>query len=418
MKRVFPIQTATSCKLKWNWSTVFLTSEETGSCHRCNHHKFDTETFDFHNTPTKLDDRARMLNGEWPATGCEYCKNIESVGGQSDRLTSLQLPGMDNPVELEIDPTATSVTPSVLEVYFDNTCNLKCLYCTPFFSSLWEAENNRFGKFFVDGELIGATKIIKKSENLEANKQKIFDWLDKNIHKLSRFNVVGGEPLYQDELENLLDVLERSPAPNLTLHIITNLNVKITRLARVLSRVKSLVDSNHIKNFEITASLDCWGKPQEYVRFPLDLERWEQNLVYVLNQHWITLVISSTVTPLTIKTLPDLLKRINSWNKVRPVYHYQNSVNGPSPFFIDMFGDIFLEDFERAIEQKLGDLPEQVASREYLRGIAKQSAQTGPNIKEINKMFHFLTEMDRRRGTNWKDVFPWLVDEFAKYNLK
>jgi MoaA/NifB/PqqE/SkfB family radical SAM enzyme len=27
------------------------------------------------------------------------------------------------------------VTPRILEVYFDNTCNLKCLYCGPHFSS-------------------------------------------------------------------------------------------------------------------------------------------------------------------------------------------------------------------------------------------------------------------------------------------
>ena len=40
--RVFPIHTKTACQLKWNWSTVYLTTENTASCHRTNHHKFDT----------------------------------------------------------------------------------------------------------------------------------------------------------------------------------------------------------------------------------------------------------------------------------------------------------------------------------------------------------------------------------------
>ena len=119
--RVFPIKTATACQLKWNWSTVYLTTEHTASCHRTNHHKFDTEKFDFHNTPEKLDDRQRMLAGEWPTKGCEYCRNIEQAGGASDRITNLDLVGMHAPVELDSNPTAIQVTPRILEVYFDNT---------------------------------------------------------------------------------------------------------------------------------------------------------------------------------------------------------------------------------------------------------------------------------------------------------
>lgn len=97
--KVFPIQSKTACQLKWNWSTIFLTTEETASCHRTNHHKFDTDTFDFHNTPSKLDDRQRMLQGLWPELGCTYCKDIETAGGQSDRITNLDFPGIHSPPE-------------------------------------------------------------------------------------------------------------------------------------------------------------------------------------------------------------------------------------------------------------------------------------------------------------------------------
>jgi hypothetical protein len=55
----FPIYTETACQLKWSWSTVYLTTENTASCHRTNHHRFDTDTFDFHNTPSKLKHRIR-----------------------------------------------------------------------------------------------------------------------------------------------------------------------------------------------------------------------------------------------------------------------------------------------------------------------------------------------------------------------
>jgi hypothetical protein len=86
--------------------------------------------------------------------------------------------------------------------------------------------------------------------------------------------------------------------------------------------------------------------------------------------------------------------------------------------FIDLFGDIFQEDFARAIELKPMNTPEQKASRNYLVGIAQQSAHGGPRPKQIRELFDFLNTMDQRRHTSWPQVFPWLVDHFAQYNLK
>jgi len=411
----FPIQTDTACQLKWNWSTIYLTTEETASCHRTNHHRFDTETFDFHNTPSKLDDRARMLRGEWPERGCEYCQNIELAGGQSDRITNLDFPGMYAPPELEHKADAINVTPRILEVYFDNTCDLKCLYCNSGFSSLWAAENQKHGEFRRGDLLIRSN--FQKSANIENNKKKIFSWLEQNGHNLSVLNILGGEPLYQQELDDTLELFAKHPAPHLKLQMFSNLNAREDRLARVVDRVEDLIDRDHLREFEVTASLDCWGDPQEYVRFPLDLRRWEKNFEYLLSKPWIRLIINSTVTPLTVKTLPDLLERIQKWNQTRQIYHYQNSVNAPSYMFIDIFGAIFLPDFERALALKPEDTPEAISSKKYLEGIAMQSGSRGPNLPELQKLRSFLDEMDRRRNNSWRRVFPWLEREFIKHGI-
>jgi hypothetical protein len=172
-----------------------------------------------------------------------------------------------------------------------------------------------------------------------------------------------------------------------------------------------------LREFEVTASLDCWGPEQEYVRYPLDLQGWLQNFEYLVDQTWINLIVSSTITPLTVKTLPDLLTKINQWNQKRPVYHYQNSVNNLDYMSIDIFGDIFQTDFDRALELKPTDTPEACSSREYLAGIARQSASGEPRVEAIQKLFDFLTEMDRRRGTSWSRTFPWLINEFRKHNI-
>lgn len=414
--QVFPIKTDTACQLKWNWSTVFLTIETTASCHRTNQHQFDLDKFDFHNTPEKLSDRKRMLQGQWPIKGCDYCQNIESAGGQSDRLTNLSLQGMHAPPELAHDVNAVEVTPRILEIYFDNTCNLKCLYCGPHFSSLWQAENTLYGPY-QKGNLEFASP-FSKSSNIEKNKLRLFDWIKQHGHNLTVFNVLGGEPLYQDETNQVLDLFDKHPAPELKLQIFTNLNVNLSRLQTFIHKVKSLVDTDKIREFEITASLDCWGPEQEYVRYPLDLTKWQTNFEYLVEQTWINLIVSSTITPLTIKTLPDLLIKLNQWRKQRPIYHYQNSVNGPSYLCIDIFGDIFAADFCKAIDLKPYGTTDEVSSKQYLQGIAEQSAFKGPNLEEIQKLFDFLNEIDRRRKTSWPSTFPWLIDEFEKYNLR
>jgi pyruvate-formate lyase-activating enzyme len=357
-----------------------------------------------------------MLAGQWPEHGCEYCQDIEHAGGQSDRITNLDFPGIHAPPELSSDATATRVTPRMLEVYFDNTCNLKCLYCGPHFSSLWDAENKRHGAF-QRGDLLIPSNFVKSSR-IESNKQRLFEWLKTNSQHLSVFNILGGEPLYQPELDQCLDLFEAYPAPELKLQIFTNLNASLGRVQAMVQRVKRLIDTDCLREFEITASLDCWGASQEYVRYPLDLTVWERNFEYLVSETWINLIINSTITPLTVKTLPDLLTKINTWSQQRKIYHYQNSVNGPSYMFIDIFGDIFQADFDRAIELKPMDTPEEIASRNYLTGIAQQSAHGGPNIAEIQKLYDFLNEIDRRRGTSWPETFPWLANEFDKYNLK
>ena len=402
--KVFPIKTETSCQLKWVWSTIYLTSGTTASCHRTNTHKFDHNTFNFHNTPEKLDDREKMLNGQWPTQGCEYCRNIELSGGASDRITNLNFWTFDQPKELLLDPAAISITPRILEIYFNNTRNLKCTYCGPHFSSLWNDELIRFGDntFTVD-------------ENFEVNKQKCFSWLKDNISELHQLNVLGGEPLYQEEFDQLLGVLDQTPSPNLTLTFFSNLAVAQDKLVQKIDRIEQLINKGHIKKLIITASLDCWGAEAEFARFPLNLKTWEKNFNYILNKDWITITIGSTITPLTIKSLWVLMEKINEWNKQRPIYWYGNSVNHPDHMFIDMFGDIFKEDFDRAIELMPDILPEHQSVRNYLIGIKEQSSNTGINLTRIEKLYTILEQLDQRRNTNWRNVYPWLVGLFKQH---
>ena len=405
----FPIDTKTACQLKWNWSTVYLYSETTASCHRTNHHKFDTDIFDFHNTPSKLDDRKQMLKGNWPTVGCDYCKDIEKVGGQSDRITNLDFPGIYPPVELSDRPDEINVTPRILEVYFDNQCNLKCVYCGPHFSSLWEQENKKFSK----EDLIHTTR-YQGSKNLEKNTDKLFEWLEKNVHSLTNMNILGGEPLYQHQLDRCFSFFEENPAPNLSLQIFSNLNAPFSKIENVIKKIKYLIDNNHIRSFSVTASLDCWGPSAEFARFPLKLDIWERNFLRFLQEDYIELIVGSTITPVTIGTLYQLFEKIEEYNQVRPVYRYFNSAETPDYMQLDIFGNALAEYFDKAIDvySKYANTQDDQQRIEYLKGIALQSVSGKIDLEKVTKLYDFLEEMNYKRGTDWRKSCPWLEKIF------
>ena len=65
-KKIFPLDTATACPLKWNWSSIYFQSGTTSSCHRTEKLKIPENDFaSFHNLPKKIEDRERMLQGKW-----------------------------------------------------------------------------------------------------------------------------------------------------------------------------------------------------------------------------------------------------------------------------------------------------------------------------------------------------------------
>ena len=220
MNRVFPINTATSCQYKWAWSTIYLSHGATNSCHRVSGGYLDTVDFkDFHNTPAKIRDRELMLKGEWPNNDCNYCKRIEDAGGISERtgyIKNLK----QSPPELEIDPTATRVTPTILEIYFTNVCNQSCVYCSPMFSSVIEHEVKKFGpisdRYFLDGTWSTHPLYDKW-------KKEFWEWMHDNSTVLLDFQVLGGEPMFQAEFTECLEFFETHNNPKLNWKMFSNL---------------------------------------------------------------------------------------------------------------------------------------------------------------------------------------------------
>lgn len=418
-KRVFPVKSDTSCLLKWAWSTVYLRQGTSSSCHRTDQSAIPVDNFgSFHNLPNKIRAREMMQRGEWPQEGCQYCEKIEQAGGMSDRQYQL-FSGHDRvmtPRELLIDPTSTEVVPTILEIYFNNTCNMSCLYCGSHFSSKWEEENRRFGEYHNPAGTVSFGWDRKQPDIDYAHMLKEF-WRYLEEHErylhIRQYQIAGGEPFYQDELEDSIHFWDTHPNPDLIFNFITNLKVSPKKFRTTIDRLGRMVDQNKIKKVQISASLDCWGPQQEYVRWGLDLSEWTENFEYLIDKTFVQQNINSCINSLTIKTMPELLHKINDWNAKKPHDHVITrsfmSATNPAWMRPDIFGaGMFEKDFETICSIMPNHTIYDRPPVDHMIGIAKQISNTPRDTEMIKGLIDYLDEIDRRRGTDWRPLFPWL----------
>jgi hypothetical protein len=421
MKKTFPIQNNAACLYKWTWSTIFLNRGTTTSCHRGFHWKFDeTNIKDFHNHPGKLGDREKMKEGIWPGNGCEYCRDVEAAGGKSDRTSFVNDSVELIPFELENDPTATKVTPRLLEIYFSNVCNQSCIYCTPGFSSQIEQEVRQHGPSEHNWDY--SYWVDDARDKYEIYKAKFWEWMEENSNDLVIIQTLGGEPMYQKEFDECLDFFDTHPNPGLTWRVFTNLNHPPAKFREKIERVQRLVDEQKIKRMDFVCSIDCWGPEVEYARYGLNLEEAEQNIMTLVENPTVGILFHATLTALTMPTLYQLIEKIIGWKENRELSFNWNTVVRPDCFNPYNFGHNLTPFIDRALAvlEKHGDRFDK--EKTHLTGIKQQLLATPVNPESVNNLAGFLDDIDKRRNYkagNWRELFPYIVniiDDINKEN--
>jgi len=385
----------TSCQLKWTWSKLFLQVGVTQCCWHNPAHPF-TDLENFHNTPEKINDRETMLSGQWP-TGCGYCKNIESRGGISDRILHNRIPDM-RPKELETNPLATHIDPTVIEVIFSNTCNMSCIYCGPGVSSLWNSEVLKHGSIAI-GDFYKRDYKEYSKEKQQENTDKFWSWLQNKYSSLTKITALGGEPLLEDNTYKLIDFFDSNPNDKLQLLVFTNLMVPRSRLESVLNKLSDLVDKKKIKSAQISTSMEAYGPSAEFIRYGVDLNTWDENLRYVKQYRNIDVIVNGTINCLSIKTMPDLIRKLNEYSI--PLY-FSGVDRVPFLEVGTIPSGLVINEFEESIRL----LPEWSADR--LSGIKSLLSESG-NTKRMIELKQFLNEISSRRNLNWRETFPWLT---------
>jgi pyruvate-formate lyase-activating enzyme len=201
--------------------------------------------------------REDMLNGK-ELSGCKQCYFAEQLGTKSKRQQSIEKYGIVNEVKTQL-----------LEITFDNICNLKCRGCCSFTSHMWHSDETViYGKPFID------TKYVRSDIKIDCS-------------NLTQIDISGGEPFLSKDFERFICNLDN--IEDIDLGIVTS------GYTRPSEEVFNALAS--AKTLNLTISVDAIGELNNYFRSGSDFETVLKNIEY-LNTLGVncTILIHSTVS--------------------------------------------------------------------------------------------------------------------------
>ena len=250
--------------------------------------------------------RKLMLEGNIPSS-CTKCFEEESKGIVSKRiwetgawhLDNLDIPSLIKETE---EDGSIPFKLQYLDLRLGNTCNLKCIMCSPHDSSMWTPEYKKVYPIF-------KSPLIKKQmgwdENLHDNRwhenPKFWEEIYEQIPNIRQLYFAGGEPLIIKEHKAFLEeIVRRGYASQIHLRYNTNVLMLDEAIVKLWEKFKVV---------KVGVSLDALGDRNHYIRFPSDWDTIVKNL-HILdntpdNIH-VTIALAAQI--LNIKNIPDFIK--------------------------------------------------------------------------------------------------------------
>ena len=430
------------CLAKWLQVSLHLTNGKTHSCYHPPVHSIDLKELSqkpsaLHNTAQKKRERAMMLKGERPE-GCSYCWKIEdSKNPYSDRHYRSLEPWAESRFQDVLKQNSSeNIIPSYVEVNFNQSCQLKCSYCSPHLSTTWSDEIQKHGPYptLTPHNDISALKKIDlwpipiKEPN--PYREAFWKWWPELYPKLKVFRMTGGEPLIDPNTYRVLKYIRSHSNPTLELAITSNLCPPKKMMNRFQKELKIILKEKKIFRFMLFPSIDTWTAQAEYIRFGLDIKAFEDNIKLLLKEVpelLISFII--TVNALSPFSLKKLLEKILEWQKTayflgaknRRIFFDLPYLRSPAWQALDVLPDdlalSYFADCLNFMKQNKCDIKKasygfsdfQINKMKRLIDVTKKST-VSPEQKKIKRInfYKFFNEHDRRRGTDFNKTFPEL----------
>jgi len=188
--------------------------------------------------------RKKMLNNEIDS-GCQ-CHVEEKLGLTSMRQIMIEQFGYQNFGKLKL-----------VELFFNNVCNLKCRMCASPYSHLWFEEEK---------ELYGTTLSEEKY-----NRNTLYNDLD--LSELELVKIYGGEPLFGNESDLFFKKI-------ISINKIDNLRIELSTNGTVLPKDNVNYAFQNCKSLDLNISIDAHGDLNNFIRSNSNFDQIEENLSY------------------------------------------------------------------------------------------------------------------------------------------
>jgi hypothetical protein len=219
--------------------------------------------------------RRRMLAGE-TIPECEVCNN-KLLNTDVYRSYFNQLFGNKYTQVVETTDASgyTTMRPVSWDYRFSNLCNFKCRMCGDMLSSSWESEQRQH-------EMIDWSnpknawmqpEIKRQIEQFQTTQIEAEFATAVENHRVEEVYWVGGEPLmYEQHWRYMQRIIELGDGPRVYVRYNTNLS-RIDY--RGCNLYRDILD--HVRDWQICASIDGTGRIGEYIRTGLNFEEWLAN---------------------------------------------------------------------------------------------------------------------------------------------
>jgi len=308
---------------------------------------------------------------------CSYCHDLELAGTKSPR-NAAEREGIFNNDDVLGDAIK-------VELQLDDDCNAACLMCGTWNSTTWQQYETKTLKSKMPSYRWKTT--IEERINAVNN---IIDF-----DKTKQVHFFGGEPFNSDTQLKMLRLINYPE----------NVNLVYTTNGSVFPCAETWALWKNFKNVHIGISIDGVGEQFNYLRWPLQWNQVENNLIKYINANYknITLNTSFTATPFNIW----YIDKYSEW-----ATQFSKKYNSNSTKLTSWFSNP---------QPVVGDHIDMTCIPPKLQNVVKSKYGADSRIVKIigefdlQKCLHMINYAqfhDRHRKLNWKETFPEIVEFF------
>ena len=366
-----------SCNLKGKQKLFYFFLDQTSSCCRSYPEILDPSK-KLENYFELWQQESQQLDQGIEIPSCDSCWKRERKGEISHRLQF----GDD--------------LSNIIELWFSNTCNQMCSYCSPKFSSVWQESIQSQGMF---------ENISQAAKNnlltINESTQRTEYWLDQLKTYINQrpdnsviLKLLGGEPLMQiSKLQNLLQFQNKKIK---TIKINTNLNPPSNKfLLWVLQNID-------VEKLQISISLDASLGYNRVPRSGFDQEKFAVNLQLLID-HGVNFRFMSVISVLNVFDLPNYVSWIKQ-NKFECDFFILNNPDCLDAKFVP----------QRFLQPLVAQFGDNTPPKLFSDLIKIERSEVGLKLFE---QYNYLKQYFDRTSTKIKDTvfepyWTWLEERF------